>query len=191
MSKTKSKIIQDGFSWVMVGGDKFLSSENYCETRDLFQAKTNHLLLESRTFIPNENISFLLTAIVGEIGNNSFDHNLGHWRDIPGIYFAANFNEKIIVIADRGQGVLATIKKVKPETKNDEEAIRVAFCEKVSGRAPEKRGNGLKFVKKIIEENSWELLFHSGNAVCQITKGEMKITRSGHEIFGTLAIIYF
>jgi len=35
-----------------------------------------------------------------------------------------------------------------PELSTDEEAVRTAFTKVVSGRAPESRGNGLKFVRK-------------------------------------------
>jgi len=50
-----------------------------------------------------------------------------------------------VVLADRGQGVLTTLKRVRRELTNSSEAIRVAFTETISGRYPETRGNGLKF----------------------------------------------
>jgi hypothetical protein len=59
----------------------------------------------------------LLTSVAGEIGNNSYDHNLGQWPDIPGIFFAYDLNKKQIALADRGVGILETLRKVKPELK--------------------------------------------------------------------------
>ena len=35
----------------------------------------------------SENIVPLIVAVAGEIGNNSFDHNLGKWPDSPGVFF--------------------------------------------------------------------------------------------------------
>ncbi len=51
-----------------------------------------------------------------------------------------------IIIADRGRGIMETLKKVKPGLANDMDALTVVFTERISGRAPEARGNGLKFV---------------------------------------------
>ena len=64
-----------------------------------------------------------------------------------------------IVLADRGQGILTTLKRVRPELINSSEAMRLAFTETISGRYPETRGNGLKFVRSIIVEIHSHLLF--------------------------------
>lgn len=94
-------------------------------------------------------------------------------------------------MADRGQGVLTTIKKVRPETDNDAQALRVAFTETISSRFPERRGNGLKFVKKVMEENKLYLEFYSGAAVCVIGPDGFKINDSQPIIPGVLALIKF
>lgn len=166
-------------------------SEFYCETRDVFQARLDRML---REFLRNGNIDetnvYLASAIAGEIGNNSFDHNLGSWPDVQGIFFgyeSENSNVKII-LADRGQGVFKTLKKVKSEIMTDEDALNTAFTERISGRAPEKRGNGLKFVKENVEDRKMHLLFSSGNAQIEIN-AEMKIGKSEKEIRGCLAIL--
>lgn len=49
------------------------------------------------------------------------------------------------IIADRGRGIFASLKAVRHELQTDSDALRTALLEQVSGRAPEKRGNGLKF----------------------------------------------
>lgn len=188
--KQKSSIIQNGFIWNE--SDKgFLPPPGvYCQTRDVFQARLDHLLADClRQF--DENLSFLLTAVVGEIGNNSFDHNLGNWRDVAGIYFAVDLTSREILMADRGQGIFSTIKRAKPSVKNDIEAMWVAFTEKISGRAPEQRGNGLKFVKKIFAQQRWQLDFRSGLATCSIKNGAIDFIKRKKEIRGTIALIKF
>ena len=93
-----------------------------------------------------------------------------------------------IVLADRGQGVLKTLKKVKPELKNDSEALKTAFIERISGRAPEARGNGLKFTKESVKKEKMYLVFSSGNARAELNK-EMKIKQIDENIKGCLAIL--
>lgn len=135
----------------------------------------------------------LLVAVSGEIGNNSFDHNLGNWPDTPGIFFAYDIHKRTIILADRGRGVLTTLKRVKPELHTDEEALQVAFTEIVSGRAPESRGNGLKFVRKIVAENPIGLLFQSGAAQLTLTKDSdvLDIQHLPAPFHGCLALITF
>ncbi|MBI4714251.1 winged helix-turn-helix transcriptional regulator [Candidatus Uhrbacteria bacterium] len=188
--KGNPSIIQNGFIWNESQVGILPPSEVYCPTRDVFQARLDRLLTDClRQF--DENLSFLLTAVVGEIGNNSFDHNLGSWRDVAGIYFAVDLIARSILITDRGQGIFATIKRVKPETKSDVEAMRVAFTERISGRAPEQRGNGLKFVKKIFEQQGWQLNFRSGQAVCRIESEVTSFANEKKEIHGIIALIKF
>lgn len=183
-------IIQNGFIWNVKNSGVLPPLEVYCPTRDVFQARLDHLLADClRQF--DENSSCLLTAVVGEIGNNSFDHNLGNWRDVAGIYFATDLIAREILIADRGQGVFATIKRVRPKIKNDTEAMRIAFTERISGRAPEQRGNGLKFVKKIFEQQGWQLDFKSGRAICRIENGAADFMDSNTKNNGVLALIKF
>lgn len=143
----------------------------YCPTRDVFQARldTLRILLEKKRALKNS--ASLLTAIVGEIGNNAFDHNIGNWQDIVGVYFSYDFDAGVIVCADRGQGILATLQKIRPTIATDEEAVRVAFTEKLSGRAPENRGNGLKFVRSVIGAQQWHLEMRSGEAQATINQG--------------------
>ncbi len=55
----------------------------YCETRDVFSARLDKMLgnlLENKK-IEEEKV-YIISAIAGEIGNNSFDHNLGNWPDV-------------------------------------------------------------------------------------------------------------
>ena len=187
-----SKIEKLAWDWITVKSDNVdIASDYYCETRDIFQARLNRM---TDDLLANNNIKeekvYLISAIAGEIGNNSFDHNLGNWTDVMGTFFAYDFvdSELKIVLADRGQGVLKTLKKVKPELKNDSEALKTAFTERISGRAPENRGNGLKFSKESVEKENMHLVFTSGNARAELNK-EMKIKQIDENIKGCLAIL--
>lgn len=179
------------WEWMTAGPeDAQKESEYFCPTRDVFQARVDRLvanLLKEKSI--SEEISYIISAMTGEIGNNSFDHNLGKWPNVSGIFFGYNLSEKLeIILADRGQGILATLKKVKPELENDSDALKTAFLERISGRAPERRGNGLKFVKENIESQKMHLTFISGNAKAELNK-EMKITETENSTAGCLAII--
>ena len=103
--------------------------EYYCETRDVFEArndKTPEMLIRGAF---DENVAYLIYSMLGELGNNSFDHNLGNWPDVKGVFFSVEYDgEKgVAVIADRGLGVLSTLKKVAPNLANDQEAVELAF----------------------------------------------------------------
>ncbi len=170
-----------------LGEDK----EYYCETRDVFQARldkmVDDLLAEDKI---NADDAYIISAIAGEIGNNSFDHNLGSWPDIMGVFFGYEFGDGQlkIVLADRGQGLLATLKRVKPEIIDDNEALFTAFNERISGRSPELRGNGLKFVKENIKARKMRLIFISGQARAELND-EMTIAEIDDSIRGSLAVI--
>jgi len=179
------------FEWMIAEPEKYqLASDYYCQTRDVFQARIDrlvaNLLKEKR--IREEDV-YIISAMAGEIGNNSFDHNLGKWSDVTGIFFGYAISEKLeIILADRGQGIFATLKKVKPELQNDSAALETAFLERISGRAPERRGNGLKFVKENIKSQKMHLTFLSGNAKAELND-IMEITETEDPIIGCLAII--
>lgn len=138
-----------------------------CPTRDVFQGRLDTMLRElGRQKLNETNIS-LFTALLGELGNNCFDHNLGQWRDVIGCRFHYGFQTGNLwgVIVDRGQGVCSSLRRVLPAIRDDEEALEIAFHKKLSGRSPEKRGNGLKFVRSVINGNENRgLFFVSGEA---------------------------
>jgi len=142
----------------------------------------------------SEDTASLLTTVAGEIGDNSFMHNIGNWPDVLGIFFAYDIGKRVIVLADRGQGVRKTLSRVRPTIETDVEALRVAFTEIVSGREPEKRGNGLKVVRRIVELNPIHLLFRSGVAVVKSPKeqsGSITIAAASENVRGAYAVIKF
>ena len=180
------------YSWITSEQDKVdTSSDYYCQTRDVFQARLGKMISDLlKNSDIEENKIYVASAIAGEIGNNSFDHNLGNWPDVMGIFFGYDFiNGGLkITLADRGQGVLKTLKRVKPELKNDSEALKTAFTERISGRAPEARGNGLKFSRESVKEENMRLLFISGQAQAELNK-EIKIKKIDKNIKGCSAIL--
>lgn len=181
-----------GYEWIKVNADKIdTASVYYCQNRDIFQAKVDKMMngLLAAKNIDEESV-YLVSAMAGEIGNNSFDHNLGKWSDITGVFFGyeTEGDNLKIVLADRGQGVLASLRQIRPELKNDYEALKVAFTEKISGRAPENRGNGLKFVKENVKNKKMHLTFISGNAQTELNE-KMEIKEREEIIKGCLAIL--
>ena len=135
----------------------------------------------------------MITAVAGEIGNNSFDHNLGNWPDIPGVFFSYAIRNRKVALADRGQGVLTTLKRVRPQLASSSEAIKVAFTETISGRYPEARGNGLKFVRSIIVKNPFSLHFQSGDAQLYLKRDDvgLDVRQTESIINGCFALISF
>jgi excisionase family DNA binding protein len=167
-------------------------SDAYCQTRDVFQARLEQFQSKLSRIIPLDTVS-LITAVAGEIGNNSFDHNLGNWPDIAGIFFSYAIRNRKVVLADRGQGILTTLKRVRTELTSSSEAMKVAFTETISGRSQETRGNGLKFVRSIIVSNPFSLYFQTGDAELYLKHGDNEIVvhKTTASIGGCLVVISF
>jgi hypothetical protein len=163
----------------------------YCENQSVFQSrlmKMEKLLAEAENVLPWFS---LIVAASGEIGNNSFDHNIGNWPDVRGIFFAYDLRKKEVVLADRGRGVLKTLQQVRPMLSSDHDALHTAFTEVISGRAPEARGNGLKYVKSIIEQYPLMLQFWSGNAKASLHGEKLDLEESGMNLAGCLAVLKY
>ncbi|KKR31573.1 MAG: hypothetical protein UT63_C0066G0019 [Candidatus Gottesmanbacteria bacterium GW2011_GWC2_39_8] len=164
----------------------------YCQTRDVFQARLESFQAKLSMEMSISTTS-LITAVSGEIGNNSFDHNLGNWPDVTGIIFSYSLRKRIVVLADRGQGILKTLKRVKPELVDFQGALKTAFTETISGRLPEARGNGLKFVKEVIVKNPFTLYFQTGDAYLYLKQydKEVEVKQANTFIRGCFAQISF
>lgn len=165
----------------------------YCQTSSIFNARLTKMEYELMQKSGFEKLYSLITLITGEIGDNSFAHNLGKWPDTAGIFFGYDLAKGVIVLADRGLGILETLRQVRPQLPSHVAAVEVAFTEFVSGRAPEKRGNGLKLVREVVLEQPIELFFTSGDAEVRM-KGVDKafsVTRGQHIVRGCLAKIDF
>ncbi|PIS32096.1 hypothetical protein COT40_01885, partial [Candidatus Peregrinibacteria bacterium CG08_land_8_20_14_0_20_41_10] len=133
LMKFASEWIQDGTPF---------PSTFYCPTSSILNArltKMEYALMQKPGF---EKLYSLIVLIAGEIGDNSFAHNLGKWPDTAGVFFGYDLTKGIIVLADCGLGILETLRQVRPELPSHVAAVEVAFTEFISGRSPEKRGNG-------------------------------------------------
>ncbi|MBI2024652.1 MAG: MerR family transcriptional regulator [Candidatus Harrisonbacteria bacterium] len=186
-----SDLFKFGSDWISQGAE--FPGTFYCPTSAVFQAKLvkmERMLMEKPGF---EKLYSLIVLIAGEIGDNSFAHNLGKWPDTPGIFFGYDIEKGIIVLADRGLGILETLRRVRPNLSTHTKAVEVAFTEFLSGRAPEKRGNGLKLVREVVLANPIDLFFVSGDAEVHL-KGDDKtfrVTRGPNVVRGCMAKINF
>ncbi|MCK9351338.1 MAG: MerR family DNA-binding transcriptional regulator [Candidatus Paceibacterota bacterium] len=182
-----------GLAWSISAIPPDLPSEYYCERADRFTSrlsKMGEILL--RTENVSQDLASLITLVVGEIGDNSFAHNIGNWPDATGIFYAYDFTKRIIVLADRGRGIKATLQQIRPSISTDLEALTVAFTEVISGRNPEKRGNGLKVVRRVLESNEINFIFRSGIGLVSIFPSKkMEITMADNNIRGTYCVIIF
>nr|AGS51654.1 hypothetical protein [uncultured bacterium contig00026] len=155
----------------------------FSKTRDVFLARLQSYILETK--------KYLESAIIGEIGNNTFDHNFGFDAGLPkGVYLNTEYLQKYTVIADYGKGLKQSLRLVLPIA-SDMEAIETAFTKRVSGRSPEQRGNGLKFVSETIQQNNWHLYFQSGAGSCLIDRNGIQFIEKNNSLTGCLAIIDF
>ncbi len=187
----ESTLARQAFSWATAehAAVNDLPFDLYCQTRDVFQGRLDAMSQEFlRASRISEDTIYMLIAIAGEIGNNSFDHNVGSWKDVPGIFFGYSVGQ--IVLADRGCGIRATLQRVKPELRSDEQALETAFKEKLSGRAPENRGNGLKFVRQAIQDQHLCLQLYSGNARAELNAA-ITIQTASQSVPGCLAVLAF
>lgn len=167
--------------------------EFYCPNKDVFKARLERMATEIDSRPALKDLGPIVTSVAGEIGNNSFDHNIGNWPDVLGAFFAYDLGKRVIVLADRGQGILTTLRRAKSDLKDDEDALRVAFTEFITGRTPEHRGNGLKFVRGMVTDNDLELTFQAGAAMLRLKKGdqEINVVPAPEPIRGCLSLIKF
>ena len=193
LEKRTKGIFRLAQEWVSTPDPREPESDFYCSTSERFKTRLERMAHELNIGGSRQGAGSLISSATGEIGNNSFDHNLGTWPDTIGIFFAYDPGKHRVVLADRGQGVLCTLRRIRPELKNEEEALRVAFTEFITGRAPEHRGNGLKYVVKALEQARAYLFFQSGDAVLEIRKPTYRLTikKVDLSIKGCLALIEF
>lgn len=164
----------------------------HCSFRDEFSAKLeSKIRMTFRNFGLKDSQEQKLTALVGELGNNVFDHNAGSWpTNIVGAIIAIqNYpkDKKIeIVVADPGVGFLKSLKLAKPDLNSELEAIKLGLTG-VTGRVGEKRGNGLITIQDwTINQFSGIVHIHSGNGLVTIDKNGEK-EKEVDRILGTLA----
>ena len=141
--------------WVVSKNGDQPPMEFLCPTRDVADGRLPKLYSEAIHHNFNTNKAALLTALAGELTANCFDHNLGKWRDISGCWFSfSSLEDQLhITIADRGQGILNSLKQADSSLASPHDALVVALTKQISGRQPENRGRGLKFIINALNEH--------------------------------------
>lgn len=158
----------NAFEWVQSASSTIPANNVYCPTSDVWQGRFSKIapLLINKKFDPK--MTALFASAIGEIGDNCFVHNAPAWIDIPGSWFEWTINNQEVTctIADRGRGILASLQAVRPSLQTHKEALLAALTEKgLSGRAPEERGNGLKYVMDVLADlSSGSFVFETGDA---------------------------
>ncbi len=111
-----------------------------------------------------------LTTIVKETIENSIDHS-GQKSNEGICYYAVQkyFHkdgtiEVQIAVGDVGVGMLESLRRVHPSTKDDVEAIRGALIEGKSGRETRRGGLGYRTIKTALESLNGNLTIRSGRA---------------------------
>lgn len=154
---------------------------NWSRNKDVFDARLQ--------VYNNKTEQWLFGAVIGEIGFNTFDHNFGFNSNKKGLYCNFDFDTNSVLLLDCGRGLKDSLLRVCPDIQNDSDAIRIAFTEMISGRAPEQRGNGLKFVLNSIIQNNWQMYYQSGNAVCTADSSGYSFSISELNYSGCLCLL--
>lgn len=139
-----------------------VSKDYWCFYRDEYKQRTERYfrqMLKKHDF----NYAALLLSALSELGGNSFDHNLGKSKELPGLCFYAN--EAEIFLFDDGQGIRSSLSAVGFSKSTDQEYVDMAMTEVVSGRAPEQRGNGLKLVVNVMKNLNLGFCLKSGEGL--------------------------
>jgi len=163
----------------------------HCHFADEFSARLGRFITMFKNFGLNESDAQLATAVVGELGNNVFDHNLGNWpTTISGCIIAAQHYPSThtieIAVGDPGVGFYGSLKAAFPDVSNDIEAIKLGLAGN-TGRVGEIRGNGLKVIQQwTIQNFAGIVMIHSGNGLVIVDKTGMKESKV-NKILGTVA----
>ena len=113
-----------------------------------------------------------LTTLIKETVENSIEHSVDSNNSLSsaGICYYAlqkykhsdGSTEIVIVVADAGVGMLASQRKLYPETKDDVDAIVNCIIHSRTGRLSGKGGMGFANVKAALEPLNGELVIRSG-----------------------------
>lgn len=161
-------MIDQAFHWATENSVKDPPPQYYCPTRDIADGRLPKLYQDAIKSGLSEEKAALLTALAAELTSNCFDHNLGAWKDVSGCWFSFELQNNVlqIIIADRGQGILKSLQQADKNLASHADALLVALTKQVSGRYPENRGRGLKFIMKSLNQEfpQAHFIIQTGNA---------------------------
>lgn len=192
LERFKKELFRLATIWASSGMPPEIPSTDHSETQDSFKARLQRMAADINMNPDLALQAALVPAITGEIGNNSFDHNIGNWPDETGVFFAYDLNKREVILADRGVGIRSTLSRVKEDIETDVQALNIAMTKIISGRSDEHRGNGLKYVREVAIDYPIGVTLQSGSAVAIIQKDdpkELKIMPADQYIRGVLARI--
>ncbi len=169
----------------------------HCRYVDEFSARLGRFERMFKNFGLSDDDAKRALVIVGELGNNVFDHNLGSWpMNFSGAIITAQHYPEMkrieVVIADAGVGFLGSLHNAFPDLLRDTDAIKKGL-EGYTGRIGEKRGNGLKLVQRWTITNFHGTLFiRSGAGLVQVDEDGAQ-EQDVPKILGTLAqfVLYY
>ncbi|MDP2930727.1 MAG: hypothetical protein Q8N56_03970 [bacterium] len=139
----------------------------------------------------NENEEPMATSLVGELGNNVFDHNDGQWpTSVRGAIILAQMNPQQrmaeVVVADPGIGFSGSLKALNPNIANDVDAIKLGLTG-ATGRIGERRGQGLQIVQDwTIKKFAGIVKIHSGSGLV-VVDADGQHVETVFPVVGTLA----
>lgn len=163
----------------------------HCLYRDEFNVRLERFISMFQNFGLGIQDSYLATGVVGELGNNVFDHNSFSWpTNISGSIIMAQNYPKMrcieVAIGDPGIGFRGSLATAFPKLTSDIEAIRTGLAGN-SGRVGETRGNGLRLIQQwTIQNFSGMVMVQSGDGLVIVRKGQIE-DRTVQRIVGTLA----
>ncbi len=164
----------------------------WCKYRDEFDARLKGGIRRMLIgFGMSGDAEAMTTALIGEMGNNVYDHNEGQWpTNIGGAFILAQYYPKLrqahVVVADPGIGFLGSLSPTNPEISNAVEAILLGLSG-VTGRVNEDRGNGLLLIQEwAVNKFRGEFRVQSGDGLV-VVSGVGKERESVHPVLGTLA----
>ncbi len=164
----------------------------HCNFRDALEARLGSKIRRMFShFGLNEDEEPMATSLVGELGNNVFDHNDGQWpTSVRGAIILAQMNPQKrsaeVVVADPGIGFSGSLKALNPNIESDVDAIKLGLTG-VTGRVGEPRGQGLQIVKNWTIKNFAGIVrIHSGSGLVVIDAGGPD-AQTVFPIVGTLA----
>ncbi|MEK7147128.1 MAG: hypothetical protein AAB772_02630 [Patescibacteria group bacterium] len=164
----------------------------HCIFRDELDARLGKINRMFLHFGLGEIEGSMTTSLVGELGNNVFDHNDGQWpTSVRGAIILAQVNPRQrrieVVVADPGIGFKGSLAALSAPVKNDDlEAIKLGLSG-VTGRIGEPRGQGLRIVQNWTINNFAGIVrIHSGSGLVIVDKNGLH-AEPVFPIVGTLA----
>ena len=110
---------------------RFIEHENVfrAENRSEINVRLENWVQLVQSFNVSLDKAALIAAVLGELANNCFDHNLAKWTDSVGCLISFDFlPDRIrIAVADRGQGIANSLRNVIPNVSSARDLLSIAF----------------------------------------------------------------